>query len=166
MRRYVALLRAINVGGTSVLRMADVRARCEALGLEDVSTHIQTGNVLFASGTAARSLTEQLENEFGTRVFVLTPAALRRAAGANPLRADGWRSHLLFCEQAPPKAGVARVEERVGDRYRVAAAGKVLYYAFEESLAGKRGSIPFERLLGVVGTARSAKVVGELVERL
>jgi len=146
--------------------MADVRARCEALGLEEVSTYIQTGNVLFSASAPAAALTKRLEDEFGTRVFVLPPAALRKAAAANPLRRDGWRSHLLFCEKPPPEAALARVSERAGEQYRVAAKGRVVYYAFEEALAGTYRSIPFERLLGVAGTARSAKVVDAILERL
>jgi uncharacterized protein (DUF1697 family) len=161
--RYVALLRAINVGGTSVMKMADLRARCEALGCEDVSTYIQTGNVLLSSDESAATLTDRLEEELGTRVFVLTPAALRKAATANPLRADGWRSHLLFCDGRPRTEAL---EEKGADQYRFAARDKVLYYAFPEELAGRRRSLDFERLAGVAGTARSAKVVDELVERL
>ena len=44
--------------------------------------------------------------------------------------------------------------------------GRVLYYAFPEAKAGKRRSIDFEKLAGVAGTARSAKVVDEILERL
>ena len=46
-RTYIALLRAINVGGTSVITMADLKAQFEALGHANVRTYIQTGNVLF-----------------------------------------------------------------------------------------------------------------------
>ncbi len=58
--RYVALLRAINVGGSSLMKMADLRARCEALGLQDVSTYIQTGNVLFSSSEGAAAVSAEL----------------------------------------------------------------------------------------------------------
>lgn len=165
MARYVALLRAVNVGGTSVMKMADLRERCERLGLQDVSTYIQTGNVLFASGEKAAAVTRRLEDELGTRAFVLTPAQLRRAAGNNPLRADGWRSHLMFLEKAPTKAAAGRLMDHQDDDHRFVVKGKVLYHAFPERLAGKRRrSIPFERLLGVKGTARNATVVDRLLE--
>jgi uncharacterized protein (DUF1697 family) len=161
--RYVALLRAVNVGGKSVIKMADLRARVEALGYEDVSTYIQTGNVLLTAHDPAGQVGDTLGSEFGTRVFVLTPAQLRKAAEGNPLREKGWRSHLLFCD-GRPKLGA--LEEKGGDQYRFAAKGKVLYFAFPDALAGKRRSLDFERLAGVVGTGRSAKVVDELLERL
>ena len=163
MARKVALLRAINVGGRSTIRMADLRARTEALGYEDVETYIQTGNVLLTTSDSAAKVTKAMEQEFGTRVFVLTPAQLRKAAEANPLRRKDWRTHLLFCDGAPKTKAL---EEKAGDQYEFAASGKVLYYAFPEKLAGKRRSIDFERLAGVTGTGRSAKVVEELVERV
>jgi uncharacterized protein (DUF1697 family) len=142
------------------MTMADLRSRCERLGLEDVSTYIQTGNVLLSSSDSAAKVTTALEEELGTRAFVLTPAQLRKAAKENPLREDGWRSHLLFLERAPKKPMPAV------EGYRFAVKGRVLYYAFPEQDAGARRSIDFERLLGVAGTGRSAKVVDELLERL
>lgn len=45
---HVALLRAVNVGGTTSLAMADLKAICEGLGFADVKTYIQSGNVLSA----------------------------------------------------------------------------------------------------------------------
>ena len=161
MARYVALLRAINVGAkdhAGRIPMADMRARAEALGYDDVATYIQTGNLFLTTKDPAKQVTEALEQEFGTRAFVYTKAQLRKAADANPLRRDGWRSHLLFCERAPKAVDV--------DDYETAVAGRVLYYAFPESAAGNRRNVPFEKLAGAAGTARSAKVVDEILERL
>ena len=166
MARYVALLRAINVGrhgSAGRITMADMRARTESLGYEDVATYIQTGNILLTTGDSAKKVTEALEAEFKTRAFVYTPKQLRAAADANPLRKHGWRSHLMFCDGKP---ATAALEEKGGDQYRFAAQGKVLYYAFPEQLAGNRRSLDFEKLAGVTGTGRSAKVVGELLDRL
>ena len=162
----MALLRAINVGvkgSAGRIPMADMRARTETLGYEDVSTYIQTGNILLTAKDSAAKVTAALEKEFKTRAFVHTPAQLRKAAKDNPLRKKGWRSHLLFCDGKPE---LARLEEKGADQYRFAAKGKVLYYAFPEELAGKRRSLDFEKLAGVAGTGRSAKVVDEIIERL
>ena len=156
--RFVALLRAINVGTHGRIAMADMRARTEKLGYDDVATYIQTGNILLTTSDSAKKVTEALEKEFGTRAFVYTRAQLQKAADANPLRKKGWRSHLLFCDGKPKAPEV--------DGYRCAAAGKVLYYAFREADAGNRRSVPFEKLAGVAGTGRSAKVVDEILERL
>jgi uncharacterized protein (DUF1697 family) len=140
--------------------MADMRARTEALGYDDVATYIQTGNILLSASDSAAKVAKGLEAEFETRAFVLTPAQLKKAAKDNPLRKKGWRSHLMFLERAPKQA-MSEVEG-----YRFAVKGRVLYYAFLEKDAGNRRSIPFERKLGVQGTGRSAKVVDEIIERL
>ena len=63
--RYVALLRGINVGGKAVIRMADLRECASGLGLEDVSTYIASGNLLFRTsrcrdGALEASLEEAL----------------------------------------------------------------------------------------------------------
>jgi uncharacterized protein (DUF1697 family) len=58
--RYVALLRGINVGGKSLVRMADLKTCVETFGLAEVSTYIASGNILFTSG---RADTPKLEKE-------------------------------------------------------------------------------------------------------
>jgi uncharacterized protein (DUF1697 family) len=59
--RYVALLRGINVGGKNPVAMADLRAAFEAGGHEEVSTYIQSGNVLFTSDAPAGELEDRIE---------------------------------------------------------------------------------------------------------
>ena len=62
MKKYVALLRGINVGGKNLIKMTDLKACFQALGLEDVSTYIQSGNVLFSADRSEQArLTIQIE---------------------------------------------------------------------------------------------------------
>src|SRR5437763_2016378 len=91
-RTYIALLRAINVGGTSVMTMADLKAQFEAMGHANVRTYIQTGNVLFEAPEESTSrLAERAEQQlqaglrYAGRVFVLTPQQLADAAAKNTL---------------------------------------------------------------------------------
>ncbi|MGE5225528.1 MAG: DUF1697 domain-containing protein [Planctomycetaceae bacterium] len=66
MIRYVALLRGINVGGKNLIRMPALQACFEHEGFEDVSTYIQSGNVLFsADGSARAGLAERIERMLG-----------------------------------------------------------------------------------------------------
>ena len=63
--KYVAFLRAINVGGKNLVRMADVRACLEELGLERVSTYIQSGNIFFESDLVdVGRLTSKIEQAY------------------------------------------------------------------------------------------------------
>lgn len=73
--RYVALIRGINVGGKNLIAMKDLRAAMEAHGLDNVSTYIQSGNVLFETDRAATSLETDieaaLEKAFGVPLVVV-----------------------------------------------------------------------------------------------
>lgn len=174
--RSVALLRAINVGGRSVISMADLRAVFEAAGFENVSTYIQTGNVLFSAGAAdraqiARRIEERLAADFGyrTTAFVLSASELRRAAAHNPFdpeRLDAvQRCHLMFLSRPPTPARRRALKAMEGEEYRFHVRGRVLYYAYPRAAdATRRRGIDFEKVLGVTGTARTWKVVAKLIE--
>jgi uncharacterized protein (DUF1697 family) len=74
--RYVALLRGINVGGNALVRMADLRECALGIGLEDVSTYIASGNLLFSSGERSGAriepvLERALEHELGLPIRVV-----------------------------------------------------------------------------------------------
>jgi uncharacterized protein (DUF1697 family) len=99
---FVALLRAVNVGGTGLLRMQSLRDLCAGLGLENPRTYIQSGNVVFASsqgeGEIQAMLQEALAEHMGKPVGVMlrNAAAMRGVLQANP-----------FPDAPPAKVGVA-----------------------------------------------------------
>src|SRR6185503_12568913 len=91
-RQYLALLRAVNVGGSGVIRMTDLKKLFETCGLTDVKTYIQTGNVLFKAEPGklkelGRRVETAMEKTLGRPIplFILTPAQLKKAADHNPL---------------------------------------------------------------------------------
>jgi uncharacterized protein (DUF1697 family) len=61
MTRYIALLRAVNVGGTGKLPMADLKSICEDLRFARVETYIASGNVVFESKAAPSKVKSELE---------------------------------------------------------------------------------------------------------
>ena len=87
---FVALLRAINVGGTGKLSMKELAAVCTNLGLNKVRTHIQSGNVVFESTLSEESVRNKLERalaeQMGKRIDVVvrTASNLRLILEANP----------------------------------------------------------------------------------
>ena len=104
MPTHVALLRGVNVGGKK-LAMTDLREAVAGLGHEDVSTYIQSGNVVFTAGRAdtpavasaiERAITERTGVE--VRVLVLTRAELEQVVRANPYpdEANPKLVHVLF----------------------------------------------------------------------
>jgi len=91
--RYVALLRGINVGGKTLIKMADLKACVEELGFEDVSTYIASGNVLFDSrerdrAKLERKLEQAIEGRFKlpVKVVLLDRAGYGRVVKAVPKR--------------------------------------------------------------------------------
>ena len=175
--RYIALLRAINVGGHSVTRMSDLRAIFESLVLTEVVTYIQSGNVLFDSKDGdpehlARLVEKKLESALGYQVpvFLFTRGQLEDAAAHNPFDPDRREKeqhcHLMFLSREPDTAHRAALMTLEGDEYSFSIHGKVLYYAYSREAAGSgRRAINFEKVLGVTGTARTWKVVNKLIEQ-
>lgn len=60
---YIALLRGINVGGKSLVKMADLRREMEGLECENVKTVIASGNVVFDSKLGEKSIAKKLETD-------------------------------------------------------------------------------------------------------
>ncbi len=109
MTRYVALLRAVNVGGTGKLPMSDLRAMCEAAGFENVRTYIASGNVVFDSDADEAAVKATLERALFDYAGKAVGASVRTGAemvdvlSANPFRhAAGNRVVALFLDQPPP----------------------------------------------------------------
>jgi uncharacterized protein (DUF1697 family) len=81
MTTYVALLRGINVGGNKMVSMAELRVALEKMGLSDVRTLLQSGNVVFRSaGRASAALERSLESELEKRLKCQADFHVRTAA--------------------------------------------------------------------------------------
>lgn len=176
-RRYVALVRGVNVGGHSVIKMAELRALFESAGLEDVATYIQSGNVLFSTENCDRGdLETQLEQKLASKigrqakVFVLTQDEMRQAVAHNPLDPEGrdkeQRSHLMFLSAEPDMAHREALMAMRGGDYLFHVHDKVFFYSYPRKPDQKRRTIDFEKVLGVTGTSRTWKVVSKLIELL
>jgi uncharacterized protein (DUF1697 family) len=165
MTAYVALLRAVNVGGTGKLPMAELKAMCEAAGFERVRTYIASGNVLFASDKsehAVRAAIEKpLEAYAGKPVGVLVRSAAEMAdlLARNPFSdRPGNRTVALFVDgPLPPDAldaarNVKDEEMRLGKR--------AIYIFYGNGMADSRLSIP----AGKAGTARNMNTIAKLAE--
>ena len=101
---YVALLRAVNVGGTK-LPMADLRALLEGLGLTNVRTYLQSGNAVFDAGDGAEpaaalatAIEVRIERDLGPRVgvLVLPGETMADVAAANPFLVTGGAEETIL----------------------------------------------------------------------
>ncbi|MGA2142120.1 MAG: DUF1697 domain-containing protein [Brevinematales bacterium] len=173
--RYIALLRGINVGGNSIIKMSYLQMLFESLGFKDVSTYIQSGNVIFLAeepdARAVRNLIEEkLEKVLGYKisVFILTPGSLKKAAAGNPFDPETLDKiqycQIMFLSDVPDPARVEALLLKQGSDYSFVIDGSLLYYAYPLETAGARRNINLEKILGVTGTSRSWKVVNRLIE--
>jgi uncharacterized protein (DUF1697 family) len=177
MPTYVALLRAVNVGGTGKLPMADFRKLLEGLGFKKVETYIQSGNAVFdATGSAAKvgaAIAAGLGKLVGVPVDVMirTHEELSRVIDGNPFAAeaaaDGARVHVAFLAGAAPAAAEAGLNRIVTQyparRDRFHLAGDTLYLhlpdgAAETKFSGKT----MDRALGIAATGRNWNTVLKL----
>jgi uncharacterized protein (DUF1697 family) len=85
MTRFVALLRALNVGGRK-LSMDDLRAVVQSLNFTDVQTYIQSGNVVFSGVGTTSTSEERLEKAIKERFGIEVPTLVRTASQ--------WQSYL------------------------------------------------------------------------
>ncbi len=116
--RYVALLRGINVGGKTLIKMADLKTCIEELGLDDVSTYIASGNVLFESSERdAAKLEKKIERaieqrfQLPVKVIVLGRAAYGRIVKAIPkswVGDDSLRANVAFVRRGTDSKQVVR----------------------------------------------------------
>ena len=165
MARQAALLRGINVGPTTAVAMADLKASFEALGLEDVETYLRSGNVVFSGKTTKAALEKRIAADFGRDydVVLRTAAELRRVANACPFPTDdGKRVHVMFLD-SKPKAAKLDPDRSPGDEFAV--KGSEIYIHTPNGY-GRSKLAPswFEKGLGVRGTARNWNTVLKLVE--
>jgi uncharacterized protein (DUF1697 family) len=85
---YIALLRAVNVGGTGSLPMAELKTICQGLGFSDVKTYIQSGNVLFRSDEAEKTVEERLDEALGKTMGKRPGVMVRRRKELDWIVAD------------------------------------------------------------------------------
>ena len=103
--KYVAFLRGINVGGRNMIKMSDLKRTFEDLGFKNVSTFLQSGNVLFeSSGRSHRQLVEDIEKVLpgNTRVAVRSASGLGALVAKDPFttkHAEPKRRFVTFLQE-------------------------------------------------------------------
>ena len=165
MLAYVALLRAVNVGGTGRLAMADLKAMCRDAGFTRVQTYIASGNAVFDSTESATRVKAELEARLlahaGKPIGVVVRTASEMAAvlKANPFsKAPPNQTYVIFLDGSPPPdaldhaVGIRDEEMRLGARE--------LFVHYPRGMGKSTLRIPAARS----GTARNMNTVAKLAE--
>lgn len=163
MTSYVALLRAVNVGGSGKLPMSELKAIGEACGFQHVRTFIASGNLLFDSDSAESDveakIERQLEGFFGKHlpVFVRSAAEMAEVAARNPF-ADVKPNRVMahFIAEQPEAAMLEAATGLQGER--MALGPRAIYVSYGEGIGSTKLKLPAVR----EGTARNMNSVAKM----
>jgi uncharacterized protein (DUF1697 family) len=164
MTAYVALLRAVNVGGRGILAMKDLQALCSELGLDNVRTYIQSGNVLFESKRPEAALRRMIEaaitNKLGRPVQALirTAAELKAILEANPFPdAQPEQVGVVFLPK-PPRSTILADIVILGEE-ELEAIGREVFVHYPDGMGRSKLKLPF----ATDGTTRNLNTVATLL---
>ncbi|MGX1785606.1 DUF1697 domain-containing protein [Bosea sp. NPDC055332] len=163
MPSYVALLRAVNVGGTGKLAMSDLKAMCVAEGFAKVTTYIASGNVVFfAEGSEAEvkaALERRLRDQAGKPVGVIvrTDAEMAEILRANPFPDHPPnRAVAIFLDETPLAGALDDVRSRADEELRLGR--REIYVAYGAGMRDSKLKIP----AAAHGTARNLNTIAKL----
>jgi uncharacterized protein (DUF1697 family) len=172
MSTWIALFRGINVGGKNILPMKELVRELETVGLEDIRSYIQSGNVVFRSristpGKLATRIAAQIESShgFSPRVLILSAEQLEQAIAANPFpeaATEPKSLHLFFLESTPASPDLAALASLCTKTERFHHAGTVFYLHTPDGVGRSRVATKVEKMLGVAATARNWRTVAKL----
>ncbi|HYN81902.1 MAG TPA: DUF1697 domain-containing protein [Gemmatimonadaceae bacterium] len=163
MTAFVALLRAVNVGGTGKLPMVDLKVMCEAAGFRDVRTYIASGNVVFDSTLSETAVRKELENRLlayaGKPVGVMlrTAKEMAEVLARNPFpNAPANRTVAIFLDAAPPADSLDSISGRADEE--VGLGRREIYVRYGANMGRSKLKIP----AAGKGTARNMNTVAKL----
>ena len=162
-RSWIALLRAVNVGGTGTLAMADLRRLAVEAGFADARTHITSGNLVFSSGQDETDIRQKLETALLDHMRKPVPVLVRSGADIadviirNPF-ADlaGSRTLVLFTDEAIAPDLIDRATGRKEER--IEPGLREIYIHYGEGMAGSKLRLPQQK----AGTARNINTLTRL----
>jgi|SRR5688572_4363452 len=175
---YVSMLRAVNVGGTSRIKMDDLRKVYESLGLADVRTLLQSGNVLFRSGLSDRErlvkrIMQEIERqlELTVEVILRTLAEVASIVERGPVlsaRADPGKLVVMFLSSVPDAAAQAALlkwHKSKELKEMVELRGPEIYLYYPDGIGrSKLTNAVIESRLDTWGTARNWNTLKKLLE--
>jgi uncharacterized protein (DUF1697 family) len=175
MSTFVALLRGINVGGKALVPMAELKSLFASMGFDDVTTYIQSGNVVFGSSSGdaqslAPAIEERIAQTFDLRptVLIRTPKKLTEIAGSNPFLASGSdpsKLHVVFLSGPPAAAAIEELDPTRSPPDEFSVRGREIYLHLPNGMGRTKLTIDyFEKRLGVRATARNWKTLTKLIE--
>ncbi len=167
---FVALLRAVNVGGRRSVAMRALRDAASSAGFSDVRTVLQSGNLVFDAAGPSAAIEQALEGAIPSHVglevdcFVRSDREWEALVRGNPFpaeaRTDPGRLVVMCVKAAPDANAVRTLSAAITGPERLRAIGRQLYIVYPDGIGRSRltGAL-IERVLGTRGTARNWNTV-------
>lgn len=172
---FISLLRGINVGGHKKIKMAELGAVYEALGLASVQTVLQSGNVVFTgkiedSRSLARQIEDGIEARFGfhSDVIIRTVGQFREMIDQNPFLGrdpfDPGKMVVMFLADVPETQAIDGLVQAHNGPEDIQFAGEEVYLYYLNGIGrSKLSNVFIEKKLGVLGTGRNWNTVTRLM---
>ena len=170
MATYVAFLRGVNLGPNNKISMPALRAMAEDLGYTDVTTYINSGNLIIASakkaGTRETEISKAIKDTFGhsVDVAVRTVAQLKEIVAQNPYP-DGNPSQIAvaFLTKAPNANAKDKVAAVAKDYEPFTFSGQQVYVNYSQGMGNSKLAERFSAIIGVSSTVRNIRTVEKVL---
>ncbi len=164
MTRSVGLLRGINVGPTTKVPMAMLRALFEEAGATDVTTLLNSGNVVFSGSVDVPALLARIRSATGvqTHLLVVDAATFRRVAAAMPFEGDESRLTITFMPSVPAHVDIPEgIEPEL-----IHVGAEAVYQSFPDGISNTKLKPAFWKQFPVESTARNLRTVTKVLALL
>jgi len=165
MAAFVALLRAVNVGGTGKLPMTELKAMCEELGFGAVRTYIASGNVVFTSRKSESAIKAALEKRLHAYAGAPVGVLVRSAAEMAEVLADNPfakmapnRTVTIFLAKPPPADTLAGIRGQKDEEIKLGR--REIYVHYGDGMGTSKLAIPAAK----TGTARNMNTIATLAK--
>jgi len=173
MKTWIVLFRGINVSGTNIVPMAELRALMVDIGYGGAQTYIQSGNLLFSTDHDAdmirADVASAVEGKFGfePRLMLFSLSDFEAALKANPFAeaaADAKSVHLFFMEKAPVEPDTAQMNSLKAASEGFELLDNIFYLHAPDGIGRSKLAARAERLLGVPATGRNWRSAMKILE--
>ena len=176
MKRYIAFLRGINVGGKNLIKMTELKTSFENIGYHHVITYIQSGNIVFTGKKTSKKnmetlIFQQIKKDFGIEspTIVRAPEILEKAIAKNPFvkdqRKDPLFFHITFLDKAPENPDLRELESKKQVGEEITLGDNVLYLYCPLGYGNTKLTNNYlEKNLMVQATTRNWKTINELLK--
>jgi uncharacterized protein (DUF1697 family) len=175
-KTYISILRGINVSGSKIIKMEDLKRMYENLNLENIQTYLQSGNVIFSSKeTDLKKLeikiSHRIEKDFGFKVpvIVMTAEILQNIVEQNPFTKDSKKEpsflHVTFLDVKSKEFDIKSINDKKQGNEEIKFSDNAVYLYCPDGYGNTKLNNNFlENKLKVQATTRNWKTINELLK--